>query len=204
MENRYKMMMICGAQMVSMLYLIEMEYAASVAVMVIALVAVCSQTSRKSFSFSSVVMILLSMAMAEGFLMLQPMGKEWIWHLMIVLNGIFAFGVHGCLNAMSSKDRVYLRWVMDWLLAFSFLLAGVLFLMPDSLRMYLMEPLYLNASHTATAVLLPMILCLPYYPLRIMLKGIRTVKCSVYATSESLLDPEILKCRKLTRGNFVK
>ena len=204
METRYKMMMITGAQMVSMLYLIEGETPASLFVMMIALTALFTQRSVRCFSLSSVMMITVSVILAEGFLLLQPVRDQLVWHLMVVLNGIFACKAHGYLNTMNTRDRAYLRWVMDWLLAFSFLLAGVLFLMPQSMRMYMMFPAYMNEMNNSVAILVPMILCLPYYPLRIMLRGIRTVKCTVYSTSECLQDPEFLKCRKLTKGNFVK
>ena len=204
METRYKMMMISGAQMVSMLYLIQQEIPASAAVMMIALTALFCQKSENCFNRSSVGMILSSMMIGEGFLMLQPMRDQLIWHLAVLMNGIFACKAYGYLNTMNTKDRAYLRWVMDWLLAFSFLLAGVLFLMPQSVRMYVMAPLYMNEVHNSVVILVPMILCLPYYPLRILMKQIRTVKCSVYEGSHCLKDPEFMKNCKLTKGNFVK
>ena len=168
MEVKYKGMLAAGGQLAGMAYLISGYGNAGVFLLgttVAALVLFQSDLHRR-WPWKAAVM-----AMIGGGLILwmQPMAADPQWQLSVVLNSVIA--MLGCrwLTSMTKYERQEVRWLLDWLMALALLFCGLLFAMPASLRGYVMQPHYAASSSVWPLGLFPLLVFMPYFPIRLRL-----------------------------------
>ena len=80
-----------------------------------------------------------------------------------------AHNVEAASQAMERGAQEEVRWLLDWLLALALLFCGLLFAMPASLRSYVMQPLYAACSSAWPLGLFPLLIFMPYFPIRLRL-----------------------------------
>ena len=168
MEVKYKGMLAAGGQLAGMAYLISNYGHAGLFLLGTTVVALVlfQRDLHQRWPWKAAVMTMIGGGLI---LRLQPMAADPQWQLSVVLNGVIA--MLGCrwLTSMSKYERQEVRWLLDWLLALALLFCGLLFAMPASLRSYVMQPLYAACSSAWPLGLFPLLIFMPYFPIRLRL-----------------------------------
>lgn len=174
MELKHKGMLAAGGQLAGMGYLISGYGSAGVFLLAVTACAlVFFQTeSRRRWPWKAAV---LSGLAGGVILALQPMAGNPGWQIGVVLNGVIAMSGCRWVASMKKSERQEIRWSLDWLTALALLFCGLFFLMPPSLRVHVMEPAYAQTGSVWPLTLFPLLVFMPYFPVRRCLWESRSV-----------------------------
>ena len=173
MEFKDKGMLAAGGQLAGMGYLISGYDNAGVFLLGVTVIALALFQSDNRCRWPWKIALLTGLA--GGLILgLQPMAGDWSWQAATGLNAVIAM--------------LGYRWSLDWLIALTVLFCGLLLLMPSSLRVYVMEPLYADAGSAWPLPLLPLLVFMPYFPVRLRLMRLRAAgKAKVWILNENRL-----------------